>query len=232
MQRGSSFQGIFKGWWDSVKQGFDADIDYLKRRWSEFKELFRGGGELDASAGMAIGGLSTAIEEVTTVSDVAVESIKEFGKAFEDTRNTFDKFISSTTSISEAVALTNQTIANLQKRIFDLQNSRIFSDDITGEITDINNLIKELKTGLDTLTNSGYNIDLTINNKAIAEGIELPEVNMTRFQSSLQRASEVVIDYGSLISAGLTNISSEIGNAFGSGNFKDLGSGLISAMGA
>jgi uncharacterized coiled-coil protein SlyX len=237
---GKLFSGNFKGWWDTVKQGFDADIDYLKRRWSEFKELFGGGGELDASAGMlagALGGGNNITEQTDKVKALLAEidRLKEIindlnksgvdtSKTFEDTRNTFDKFISSTNSISEAVVVTTQTIANLKQRILDLQTGKLFSDDITGEIQEYTSLIKELETGLDTLTRGTWNVDFKVNGKPLGDAAnevkDFTGVITDRFNAAIEKAQQYALDFNNVATGLVSDLATAFGQSIGDKDLK------------
>lgn len=64
-----------------------------------------------------------------------------------------------------------------------------------------------------------------------ATAFTLPPVDSLILEKSLSDAYSMVIDYSNLISSGLADFAGAIGKAFGSGNFKDLGSELIGALG-
>ena len=63
-------------------------------------------------------------------------------------------------------------------------------------------------------------------------GVDALMWQLERLREGLEETAAVVVDYGSIIAGGITDFATSIGEAFADGNFDDLGSGLISAMGS
>ena len=63
-------------------------------------------------------------------------------------------------------------------------------------------------------------------------GVDALMSKLATLREGLQETAAVVVDYGSIIAGGITDFAASIGEAFADGNFDDLGSGLISAMGS
>src|SRR5690554_4411242 len=166
--------------------------------------------------------------------------LKGLGNQAEETANAFEKLVAGMTA-REAVQATTLAIEDLQSRIVKLQTGILPTSNLAGDLAEANKQLGELTAGLDLLTGGReINIDVKFNtqgieaeaNKFFKDGkFTLPEVDTSNLGLSLQKANELVIDYGSLISSGITNIAGTIGEALGSGNFNDLGKGLIDAMG-
>ncbi|MDD2300886.1 MAG: hypothetical protein PHU69_14790, partial [Fermentimonas sp.] len=236
----NTLKGDFKGAWADIKAGFNDAIDYFKRRWSEIKELFGGGGvDGSAVAGVGAGALGQFSNEIEKTKNEIEKTKNELGgtkTVFEDTRNTFDKFIESTNSINQAVLVATQTIANLKQRILDLQTGRIFSEDVTGEIIDLKNVIKELETGLDTLTRKTWNVDFKINNKPPSvEGKTIKDeflgVITDRFNATIEKAQQFSLGINNTMTGLVNNISDAFGRSLGNKDVK-FGDELLGVLGS
>ncbi|OPZ46349.1 MAG: hypothetical protein BWY95_01758 [Bacteroidetes bacterium ADurb.BinA104] len=161
------------------------------------------------------------------------------GDQAEETANAFEKLIAGMT-VREAVQATTSAIEDLQSKIVKLQTGILPTSNLSKDLTEANKQLSELTAGLDLLTGGReINIDVKFNtqgieaeeNKFFKDGaFTLPEIDTSNLDLSLQKANELVIDYGSLISSGIGDIASAIGNAF-AGNWDDLGADLIGAMG-
>lgn len=55
---------------------------------------------------------------------------------------------------------------------------------------------------------------------------------LERLRKGLEETAAVVVDYGSIIAGGITDFAASIGEAFADGNFDNLGSALLGAMGS
>jgi hypothetical protein len=210
--------------------------------------------DLENSVDELTGGLSELGEEVNklTADQLEIERLKEVIKKLNEelektknksseTANAFEKLIVGMTA-REAIQATTLAIEDLQSRIIKLQTGILPTSNLAGDLTEANKQLSELTAGLDLLTGGReINIDVKFNtqgieaeaNKFFKDGkFTLPEVDASRFEASLQRANEFIIDWGQMVSSGITNIAGTIGDALGSGNFKDLGKGLIEAMGS
>lgn len=168
--------------------------------------------------------------------------LKGLGDQAEDTRTAFEKLVAGMT-VSEAVQATTLAIEDLQSRIVKFQTGILPTSNLTKDLTDANKQLSELTAGLDLLTGGReINIDVKMN----TDGISATGIDTASFidkieqlgrdaQASLSKGFEgmlvTTIDYGQMLSSGLTDVAGSIGDALGSGNFKDLGKGLIDAMG-
>ena len=165
--------------------------------------------------------------------------IADAGESAGNTLSTFEKLVAGMTA-NEAIQATTSAIEDLQSKIFKLQTGILPTSNLTKDLTDANKQLSELTAGLDLLTGGQeINIDVNFNtqgieaeaNKFFKDGkFTLPEVDTSNLNLSLQKANELVVDYGSIISSGIGDIASAIGNAF-AGNWDDLGADLIGAMG-
>ena len=160
-----------------------------------------------------------------------------------DTTNAFEKLVAGMTA-SEAIQATSSAIENLQSRIVKLQTGILPTSNLTGDLTEANKQLSELTAGLDLLTGGReINIDVKMN----TDGIAATGIDTASFidkikqlgkdaQASLTEGFEgmlvTTIDYGQMLSSGLADVAGSIGDALGSGNFKDLGKGLIESMGS
>lgn len=181
----------------------------------------------------------TGLEGVITgVSD----KTKALGESAGGTLSTFEKLVAGMT-VSEAVQATTLAIEELQSKIVKLQTGILPTSNLTKDLTEANKQLGELTAGLDLLTGGReINIDVKMNTDGItATGIDTASFidKIKQFgrdaQASLTEGFEgmvvTTIDYGQMLSSGLTDVAGAIGEAFGSGNFKDLGKGLIESMG-
>lgn len=240
---GDVLNGNFSGWWTKVSNTFTKNIDYLREKWSQFIEYFTGKKDngidqagLDAAlAANEMTGMAGAVKSLT-------DNIKELTPAINDTRTSFEKLVSGMTA-REAIQATTSAIEDLQSKIFKLQTGILPTSNLTGDLTDANKQLSELTAGLDLLTGGReINIDVKMNTDGItATGIDTASFidKIKQFgrdaQASLTEGFEgmvvTTIDYGQMLSSGLTDVAGAIGDALGSGNFKDLGKGLIESMG-
>lgn len=181
-------------------------------------------------------GLGEQAEEAANKANKAKEAADQAAGA---TANAFEKLVAGMTA-REAVQATTNAIEYLQSKIVKLQTGILPTSNLAGDLTEANKQLSELTAGLDLLTGGReINIDVKFNtsgieaeaNKFFKDGkFTLPEVDASNLNLSLQKANELVIDYGSLISSGIGDIASAIGNAF-AGNWDNLGADLIGAMG-
>jgi hypothetical protein len=185
---------------------------------------------------------ATVIEEV---SDREVKSIKTTSDEIVLTTNavsdTFTKLIGTNLSLQDSIRKTSDTIDDLQSKLIKLQTGIISSTNVRDEIKTTQQQINDLSEALNLLT-GGRELDLKVNAEmpTIAADMNkffdgknwtLPAIDSSLLQTSLAKANEVIIDYGNIMQSGITNIAGSIGEALGSGNFQDLGKGLIDAMG-
>ena len=185
---------------------------------------------------------ATVIEEV---SDREVKSIKTTSDEIVFTTNavsdTFTKLIGTNLSLQDSIKKTSDTIDELQSKLIKLQTGIISSTNVRDEIKTTQQQINDLSEALNLLT-GGRELDLKVNAEmpTIAADMNkffdgknwtLPAIDSSLLQTSLAKANEVIIDYGNIMQSGITNIAGSIGEALGSGNFQDLGKGLIDAMG-
>src|SRR5690554_932726 len=63
------------------------------------------------------------------------------------------------------------------------------------------------------------------------EPVVMPPIDYDPYAQSLEEMNAITLDYGGLISSGLSDFASSVGEAFAEGNFEGLGSGLLGAMG-
>jgi hypothetical protein len=182
-------------------------------------------------------GLGEQSEEAANKANKAKEAADQAAGV---TANAFEKLVAGMTA-REAIQATTLAIEDLQSKIVKLQTGILPTSNLAGDLAEANKQLNELTSGLDLLTGGReINIDVKFNtqgieaeeNKFFKDGeFTLPEVDASRFEASLQRANEFVVDWGQMVSSGITDIAGTIGDALGSGNFKDLGKGLIESMG-
>ena len=192
-------------------------------------------------------GYRDATIEVTDVLGEATSLTKEFSDETEnlndketESLSTFEKLIGSQLNVRDAIQKTTTVIDELKLKLEGLRTGRIFSENVLKDIEDVENKIKDLESALDALT-GGRELNLTLNletpfleaeNKFFKDGkFEFPPINADHLKASLEDTTAVVLDYSNLIGSGLSSFASTIGDAFGSGNFSDLGKNLISALG-
>lgn len=185
-------------------------------------------------------GLGSQAEEAANKANKAKEAADQAAGV---TANAFEKLVAGMT-VSEAVQSTTLAIEDLQSKIVKLQTGILPTSNLAGDLTEANKQLSELTAGLDLLTGGReINIDVKMN----TDGIEATGIDTASFidkieqfgrdaQASLTEGFEgmlvTTIDYGQMLSSGLTDVAGAIGNALGSGNFKDLGKGLIESMGS
>jgi hypothetical protein len=241
---GDIISGNFSGWWDKVRATFDKNIDYIQKKWQQFKEYFTGKEEVGAAGetGMMLGGIGDGAEKSSDEVEVLADSLSVLTTTAEVTTNAFEKLVAGMTA-RDAIQATTSAIEDLQSRIVKLQTGILPTSNLTKDLTDANKQLGELTAGLDLLTGGReINIDVKMN----TDGIEATGIDTASFidkieqlgrdaQTSLSKGFEgmlvTIIDYGQLLSSGITDVAGAIGNALGSGNFKDLGKGLIESMG-
>lgn len=241
---GDIISGNFSGWWDKVRATFDKNTDYIQKKWQQIKEYFTGKEEVGAAGetGMMLGGIGDGAEKSSDEVEVLDDRLSMLTTTAEVTANAFDKLIAGMTA-REAIQATTLAIEDLQSKIVKLQTGILPTSNLTGDLTDANKQLSELTAGLDLLTGGReINIDVKMNTDGItATGIDTASFidKIEQFgrdaQASLSKGFEgmlvTTVDYGQLLSSGLTDVAGSIGDALGSGNFKDLGKGLIDAMG-
>lgn len=184
-------------------------------------------------------GLGSQAEEAANKANKAKEAADQAAGV---TANAFEKLVAGMT-VSEAVQATTLAIEDLQSKIVKLQTGILPTSNLTKDLTEANKQLGELTAGLDLLT-SGREINIDV--KMNTDGIAATGIDTASFidkieqlgrdaQASLSKGFEgmlvTTIDYGQLLSSGLTDVAGAIGDALGSGNFKDLGKGLIESMG-
>ena len=99
-------------------------------------------------------------------------------------------------------------------------SNEVFGDSFNKLDADINATTQALQT----MISEGFGVgDI---------GVDALMWQLERLREGLQETAAVVVDYGSIIAGGITDFATSIGEAFADGNFDDLGSGLISAMGS
>lgn len=241
---GDIISGNFSGWWDKVRTTFDKNTDYIQKKWQQFKEYFTG--KVDAGAagetGMMLGGIGDGAEKSSDEVEVLADSLSVLTTTAEVTTNAFEKLVAGMTA-RDAIQATTSAIEDLQSRIVKLQTGILPTSNLSKDLTDANKQLGELTAGLDLLTGGReVNIDVKMN----TDGITATGIDTASFidkieqlgrdaQASLSKGFEgmlvTTVDYGQLLSSGLTDVAGSIGDALGSGNFKDLGKGLIDAMG-
>jgi hypothetical protein len=185
---------------------------------------------------------ATVIEEVSDREVTAVSTASEkVVSATTSVSDTFTKLIGTNLSLQDSIRKTSDTIDELQSKLIKLQTGIISSTNVRDEIKTTQQQINDLSEALNLLT-GGRELDLKVNAEmpTIAADMNkffdgknwtLPAIDSSVLQTSLAKANEVIIDYGNIMQSGITNIAGSIGEALGSGNFKDLGKGLIDAMG-
>lgn len=238
---GDIISGNFSGWWDKVRATFDKNTDYIQKKWQQIKEYFTGKEEVGAAGetGMMLGGIGDGAEKSSDEVEVLDDRLSMLTTTAEVTANAFEKLVAGMTA-RDAIQATTSAIEDLQSKIVKLQTGILPTSNLAGDLTEANKQLGELTAGLDLLTGGReINIDVKFNtqgieaeaNKFFKDGkFTLPEVDTSNLNLSLQKANELVVDYGSLISSGIGDIASAIGNAF-AGNWDDLGADLIGAMG-
>ena len=239
---GDIISGNFSGWWDKVRATFDKNTDYIQKKWQQIKEYFTGKEEVGAAGetGMMLGGIGDGAEKSSDEVEVLADSLSVLTTTAEVTTNAFEKLVAGMTA-RDAIQATTSAIEDLQSRIVKLQTGILPTSNLTKDLTDANKQLGELTAGLDLLT-GGRELDLKVNvemptiaadmNKFFdGKNWTLPAIDSSVLQTSLAKANEVIIDYGNIMQSGITNIACSIGEALGSGNFQDLGKGLIDAMG-
>ncbi len=185
---------------------------------------------------------ATVIEEVSDREVTAVSTASEkVVSATTSVSDTFTKLIGTNLSLQDSIRKTSDTIDELQSKLIKLQAGIISSTNVRDEIKTTQQQINDLSEALNLLT-GGRELDLKVNAEmpTIAADMNkffdgknwtLPAIDSSVLQTSLAKANEVIIDYGNIMQSGITNIAGSIGEALGSGNFQDLGKGLIDAMG-
>lgn len=241
---GDIISGNFSGWWDKVRATFDKNTDYIQKKWQQIKEYFTGKEEVGAAGetGMMLGGIGDGAEKSSDEVEVLDDRLSMLTTTAEVTANAFEKLIAGMTA-REAIQATTSAIEDLQSKIVKLQTGILPTSNLSKDLTEANKQLDELTAGLDSLTGGReINIDVKMN----TDGIEATGIDTASFidkieqfgrdaQASLTEGFEgmlvTTIDYGQLLSSGLTDVAGSIGDALGSGNFKDLGKGLIESMG-
>ena len=179
-----------------------------------------------------------AEEEAAAAKKIADESI--------NVSDTFTKLIGTNLSLQDSIRKTSYTIDELQSKLIKLQTGIISSTNVRDEIKTTQQQINDLSEALNLLTGGReINIDvklktdiggdaqdfedrfLTIADK-VKKATAAAQTNLTEGLNNVYITSK---EYNSLISSGITNMAGSIGEALGSGNFQDLGKGLIDAMG-
>ncbi len=185
---------------------------------------------------------ATVIEEVSDREVTAVSTASEkVVSATTAVSDTFTKLIGTNLSLQDSIRKTSDTIDELQSKLIKLQTGIISSTNVRDEIKTTQQQINDLSEALNLLT-GGRELDLKVNAEmpTIAADMNkffdgknwtLPSIDSSLLQTSLAKANEMIIDYGSIMQSGITNMAGSIGEALGSGNFQDLGKGLIDAMG-
>jgi hypothetical protein len=185
---------------------------------------------------------ATVIEEVSDREVTAVSTASEkVVSATTAVSDTFTKLIGTNLSLQDSIRKTSDTIDELQSKLIKLQTGIISSTNVRDEIKTTQQQINDLSEALNLLT-GGRELNLKVNAEmpTIAADMNkffdgknwtLPAIDSSVLQTSLAKANEVIIDYGNIMQSGITNIAGSIGEALGSGNFQDLGKGLIDAMG-
>jgi 2-hydroxy-3-keto-5-methylthiopentenyl-1-phosphate phosphatase len=190
---------------------------------------------------------ATVIEEVSDREVTAVSTASEkVVSATTSVSDTFTKLIGTNLSLQDSIKKTSDTIDELQSKLIKLQTGIISSTNVRDEIKTTQQQINDLSEALNLLTGGReINIDvklktdiggdaqdfedrfLTIADK-VKKATAAAQTNLTEGLNNVYITSK---EYNSLISSGITNMAGSIGEALGSGNFQDLGKGLIDAMG-
>lgn len=99
-------------------------------------------------------------------------------------------------------------------------------DGVSGSAGAATNAVKDFAKSLAPEKMTGLGIEA-----AVIAVPELAPINYDRYAESLKEINEMTLELGGIITNGITGLASSIGEAFASGNFENIGSGLISAMG-
>lgn len=99
-------------------------------------------------------------------------------------------------------------------------SNEVFGDSFNKLDADINATTQALQT----MISEGFGVgDI---------GVDALMWQLERLRGGLEETAAVVVDYGSIIAGGITDFAASIGEAFADGNFDNLGSALIGAMGS
>ncbi len=186
--------------------------------------------------------VATVIEEVSDREVTAVSTASEkVVSATTAVSDTFTKLIGTNLSLQDSIRKTSDTIDELQSKLIKLQTGIISSTNVRDEIKTTQQQINDLSEALNLLT-GGRELDLKVNvemptiaadmNKFFdGKNWTLPAIDSSVLQTSLAKAGEMVIDYGRYIEGGIVDVVSAIGNAWGSGDWSNLGKDMLSAVG-
>lgn len=181
-----------------------------------------------------------AIAELSSMYGLITDKAVEFGNGV------------PTDKIEESAGLIEtleQQIADTEKALkkaFSVSEIRKFQkeiDTLHGKLFDLLNPTTKRKTNiLDLQADTGYGLfsDPDLKTK-FAEAFKVPAIDTSSFNDSIQKfigslkgtgetLRDDLIDIGPMIASGVSSIADALGNAFGSGNFKDLGKGLLEAF--
>jgi hypothetical protein len=185
---------------------------------------------------------ATVIEEVSDREVTAVSTAsEEVVSATTAVSDTFTKLIGTNLSLQDSIRKTSDTIDELQSKLIKLQTGIISSTNVRDEIKTTQQQINDLSEALNLLT-GGRELNLKVNAEmpTIAADMNkffdgknwtLPAIDSSLLQTSLAKAGEMVIDYGSYIERGIVDVVSAIGSAWGSGDWSNLGKDMLSAVG-
>ena len=179
-------------------------------------------------------------ETTTAVTDFSSE-INNLDTPAEDTRTTFEKMIGTNLSLRDSIDKTVSTIDVLKERLIGLQTGTVASKNVRQDIEDTAKKISDLSADLKTLT-GGRELNIDVKMKPLSIDAEeselfkdgkfvLPEVDASRFQASLLKVNEYVIDWGQMIEQGIGDIAANIGAAFATGDWKNFGKDMLMSMG-
>jgi len=182
-----------------------------------------------------------AFKETTSTATELTSEIKSLSAPAEDTRTTFEKMVGTNLSLRDSIDKTSSVIDTLKDRLIGLQTGTVTSKNVIKDIEDTAKKISDLSTDLKTLT-GGRELNIDVKMKPLSIDAQeselfkdgkfvLPEVDASRFQESLLKVNEHVIDWGSMIEQGIGDIAANIGAAFATGDWKSFGKDMMMSMG-
>lgn len=217
----------YEGLVEVSEEGSNSIVGDLKTIIDEFEDLItitEDSGEVTMDAFQKMIGETTPLQQAIELTTQKIEDLQS--KLIK-----LQTGILTPTNVRKEIEQTKQDIGELSSALDLLTGERELNIDVKTNGKTIQDFLNsDFFSGLGKSANlSGLKASFS---KLFGEdGLTLPEVDASRFEASLQKANEMVIDYGQMMAMGMSGLAQAIGDAFGSGNFDNLGSNLISAMG-
>ena len=147
----------------------------------------------------------------------------------------FDELIGDGSNFNEIVKKLSDKIKELEDNLSGLRNGRILSKNIKTDIENTTKKVGELKTALTSLTGGAFGDVSDMGKIKTPDMIITPIIDTSKIDVGMAavktKLADAVVDLTDMTSSGITSFAQIIGKSFGSGNWDNIGSELISAIG-